>query len=103
MAFVTFSLPGKPDQSVHFVLSATLCAACTASHSFGETTASKFPFRRTSVVGNCFLSAVPAETNVDPRVAGRIIRACSIPGNVTSQLQRVFPVTLSGMCSAGKD
>src|SRR5215469_11966530 len=43
IALVTFSLPGNADHSVHFVALATLTAACTASHSFGETTATKFP------------------------------------------------------------
>ena len=43
LLFVTLSLPGRPDQSLHFVKPATLRAACTASHSFGETTASKLP------------------------------------------------------------
>src|SRR6266700_7033301 len=103
IAFPTFSLPGKPDHSDHFVVPATLSAACTASHSLGETAATRFPFWVTSAFGNCFLSIAPAAMSVDPRVADRTIRACSIPGSVRSQLHCVFPVILSGMCPAGND
>src|SRR5439155_17925600 len=100
-AFVRFSLPGRPVHSVHFALAATERAAAIASHSSGETTATRLPFFTTSAVGNCFLSTSPTEINVEPNVAGRTIRACSIPGNVTSQLHCVFPVTLSGMLGIG--
>ena len=41
------------------------------------------------------------EINVEPSVAGRTMRACSIPGSVTSQLHCVLPVTLSGMPGIG--
>jgi hypothetical protein len=87
--FVTFSLPGRPDQSLHFVPAATDCAALSASHSLGETTASRLPFLTTSAVGNFVLSTSPTEIKYEPIVAGRTMRACSIPGNVTSQLHRV--------------
>ncbi len=62
-----------------------------------ETTATRFPFLTTSAVGNFFLSSAPTEIKVEPSVAGRTIRACSIPGKVTSQLHCVLPVTLSGI------
>src|SRR5271166_2866267 len=88
-SFVRFSLPVSPAQSVHFVLAATERAALIASHSLGETTATRLFFFTTSAVGNCFLSTSPTEINVEPSVAGRTIRACSIPGNVTSQLHSV--------------
>src|SRR3954469_5509029 len=84
--FVRFSLPGNPDQSVHFVPAATARAALPASHSLGETTATTSTFLTTSAAGNRFLSSAPTETNVEPSVAVRIMRACSIPGSVTSQL-----------------
>src|SRR5580700_7097125 len=102
-AFVRFSLPGSPDHSVHFVLAATACAARIASHSFGETTATRLAFLTTFAVGNCFLSISPTETNVEPSVAGRTMRAWSMPGNLTSQLHCVFAVTLSRIAGIGKD
>ena len=83
---VRFSLPGSPAQFVHFVLVATARAASIASHSSGETTATKFPFFTTSAVGNCFLLISPVEISVEPRAAGLTIRACNMPGKVTSQL-----------------
>ena len=38
-------------------------------------------------------SIVPTETSVEPSVAGRTMRACSMPGRTTSPLQMVWPVT----------
>src|SRR5262249_44489789 len=100
-ACATLSLPGRPDQSVHFVVEATARAAAVASHSFGETTATRFALVTIPAVGNCFLSIAPTETSVEPCVAGRSIRACNMPGSVTSQLHCVLPVTLSGMPGIG--
>src|SRR5262249_3991636 len=42
---VRFSLPGNPSQSVHLTCPAITSAALTASHSFGETTATRLPLR----------------------------------------------------------
>src|SRR3981081_4398758 len=100
-AFVRFSLPGSPVQSVHLVVEARAPAALIASHSLGETTASRLPFLTTSAVGNFFLSSAPTEIKVEPSVAGRTMRACSIPGKVTSQLHCVLPVTFPGILGTG--
>src|SRR5712692_1800606 len=100
-AFVRSSLPGSPDHSVHLVPAATERAALIASHSFGETTARRLRVFTIWAVGNCVLSSAPTEIKVEPSVAGRTMRACNIPGRVTSQLQRVLPVTLSGMLGIG--
>src|SRR5690348_7089638 len=74
-----------------------------ASHSFAATTAARLPFLITAAVGNRFLSIAPAQIIVEPKVAGRSIRAYSIPGSLISQLQRVLPVTLSGIPGIGWD
>src|SRR5258705_664422 len=100
-AFVRLSLPGSPDHSVHLVVAATERAALMASHSFGETTATRFFVFMISAVGHCVLSRPPTEIKFEPTMAGRTMRACNIPGRVTSQLQRVLPVTLSGMLGMG--
>src|ERR1700744_771535 len=86
IAWVRFSLPGSPDQLLHLVAVATDRTALTASHSLGETTATRLPLFTTSAVGNRFLSTWPTEMRVEPMVGGRTMRACSIPGNTTSQL-----------------
>src|SRR5262245_44217781 len=75
MAWLTFSPPGRPDQSVHFVDVATARAALMASHSSGEATATRLALVTMAAVGNCFLSRVPTEISVEPSDAGRIIRA----------------------------
>src|SRR6516225_3017532 len=99
--FVRFSLPGRPDHSLHLVLAATAWAALIASHSLGETTATRFFLRMTSAVGKRFLLTAPTDTRVETSVGGRTMRACSMPGRVTSQLHSVLPVTLSGMPGTG--
>src|SRR5712664_2708215 len=73
--FVTFSLPDSQAQAVHFIPAATARAALMASHSLGETTATRLPFFTISAVGNCSLSTAPTEIRVEPSVAGRIMRA----------------------------
>src|ERR1700722_461113 len=103
IAFVRLSLPGSPAQSVHFVPAATESAALIASHSLGETTATRLAFLTTSAVGNCFLSSAPTEIKVEPIVAGSTMRACNMPGKVTSQLHCVLPVALSGIPGMGYD
>src|ERR1700728_1138770 len=79
--FARFSLPGRPDHWVHFVVPATDCAAATASHSLGETTPTRLPFLTTSAVGNFVLSSAPTEISVAPNVAGRTLRERSIAGH----------------------
>src|ERR1700675_220396 len=101
MALVRLSLPGSPAHSVHLVVAATELAAPIASHSLGERTATRLPLVTTCAVGYCFLSSAPTEIRVEPNVAGRTIRALSIPGKVTSQAHWVFPVTLSGIPGMG--
>src|SRR5947199_10416354 len=83
-AGMTFSLPGRPDQSVHLVVAATARAALTASHSSGETTATRFALATISAVGNCFLSSVPPAINFEQRVAGRIMGASNYAGSLES-------------------
>src|SRR5262249_49507948 len=102
-AWVRLSLPGSPDQSVHFVSAATSCAALMASHSLADTTATRLPLQTTVAPGKSFLSTWPTAINVEPNVAGRTMRACNIPCKATSQLQRVLPVTLSGMPGTGNE
>src|SRR5262245_58828404 len=101
--FMRLSLPGSPDHSVHFVCAPTTRAACIASASLGDTTATRFPFVTTSAVGNRFLSTSPTDTRLEPTVAGRIILACSKPGASRSPLHRVLPVTMLGMPGDGCD
>src|ERR1700730_5366021 len=101
MALVTLSLPGSPAHSVHFVAAATELPALMASHSFGERTAMRLPLVTICAVGYFFLSSAPTEIRVEPNVAGRTMRACSIPGKLTSQVHWVFPVTLSGIPGMG--
>ena len=103
IAAVSLSLPGRPDHGVHFVWAATARAALTASHSLGETTATRLPLVTTSAVGNRWRSIAPAETSVEPSVAGRTIRACTIPGSRRSPTHWVSARTFSAMCGAGKD
>src|SRR6266436_1082919 len=100
-AWVTLSLPGRPDQSVHFVEAATARAALMASHSLGETTATRLDFVTMAAVGNCFLSRAPTEIKVEPSEAGRTMRAWSMPGSAMSQLHCVRAVILSGVPGMG--
>src|SRR5581483_5457879 len=96
-------LPGSPDQSDHFVFDATCAAAPIASHSFGESTATKLPFTKTCEVGYAFLSSSPTLTSVEPKVFGRTMRACSIPGRRMSATQTAEPLTIGGIVAIGCD
>src|SRR5262245_27752410 len=95
MMLVMFSLPGRPAQALHFVVDATARAAAIASHSCGDTTATRLFFVTTSAFGYLLLSNVPADTSVEPTAAGRTVRACSMPGRRTSPTHSVFAATLS--------
>ena len=98
-----FPLPGSPVQSDHFVLPATEAAAPTASHSFGESTATRLPLTNTCAVGQAFLSSLPTSTSVEPYVFGRTIRACSIPGSRTFATYVAVPATIGGIDAIGCD
>src|SRR5260221_1545005 len=103
MTFDAPAWPGNPAHVVHFVPAVTARAALTASHSLGETTATKLPLTTTSAVGNFWRSIGPADTSVEPRVAGRTVRACSMPGSRRSATHCVLAVTLSAICGEGND
>src|SRR5581483_8001392 len=79
------------------------CAALMASHSSEDTTATRLPRVMTLAPGNEAVSSLPTDCKVDPKVAGLTMRAWSMPGKRTSQLQCVLPVTLSGIPGTGNE
>src|SRR5690348_12688381 len=96
-------LPGRPAQSVHFVVPARTEAAWIALYSTGSTTATRFPLTTTCVFGNCFLSSLPTEISFDPSVFGWMTRAWSIPGSRTSPTYVAWPDTIGGIVRIGID
>ena len=73
-------LAGRPFQSVHFVSVPSAIAAWAASHSSGETTATRLPFTTSFAFGKADRSILPAETSFEPKLLGRTMRACSMSG-----------------------
>ena len=55
----------------------------------------------TCVVGNARLSSLPSLSSVEPTVAGRTMRACSIPGSRISATNDSWPLTMPGITFIG--
>src|SRR5262245_35187581 len=72
-----------------------------ASHSLGETTATRLPLTTSLALGHAFLSSLPTETSVEPSVFGRTMRACSIPGSRMLATNVAEPVTMGGIVGIG--